>query len=46
MNENLTEKLTNKEFAAKLEARTKQFAINVIRLSNQLTTNPASKVIS
>jgi len=38
------EKLTKKEFAGKLETRTKQFAVNVIRLSNQLTTSTAGKV--
>jgi len=39
------EKLTNKEFAGKLETRTKQFAVNVIQLSNKLTSSPAGKVI-
>jgi len=37
--------LSNKEFARRLEERTKRFAIQIIRLSSGLDRNPASKVI-
>ena len=37
--------MDNKEFAKKLEERTKKFAISVIRLSVQLPNSPEGKVI-
>jgi len=39
------EKLTNKEFANRLEIRTKKLAVDIIRLFSKLTTNPSGKVI-
>ena len=37
--------MTNKEFGQKLEKRTRQFAVSVIRLSTQLLNTPFAKVI-
>ncbi len=40
-----SEKLSNKEFAQKLEKQTKQFAIRIIKLSSQLSSMPEGNVI-
>jgi four helix bundle protein len=37
--------LNNKEFSLELEKRTRQFAVNIIRLSTSLPTSPEGKVI-
>lgn len=39
------EKLTNKEFAGKLETRTKQFALAILSLSSKLPKTPEANVI-
>ena len=39
-----SEKLSNKEFAQKLEKRTKQFAVRIITLSAQLPSTPEGNV--
>jgi len=39
------EKLSNKEFAEKLEKRTKKFAVDIINMTSKLRANPAGKVI-
>ena len=38
-------KINNKEFAKKLEVRTKQFAVSIIKLSYKLPKTPEAKVI-
>ncbi len=37
--------MTNKEFAKKLEKRTRQFAVRIIRLSTRLPNSPEGQVI-
>ncbi len=40
-----TEKLDNREFARRLEARTKQFAVAIIKMTANLPKTPSAKVI-
>ena len=37
--------MTNKEFAKKLEKRTRQFAVRIIKLSQKLPNSPEARVI-
>ncbi|MBW2258875.1 MAG: four helix bundle protein, partial [Deltaproteobacteria bacterium] len=38
-------RMHNKEFAEKLEKRTRRFAVRIIRLSSKLPNNPEARVI-
>ena len=42
---NEKEKLTNKEFARRLEERTKRFAVSIIKLSSKLSKTSETKII-